>query len=81
MTNKRRTHEEIKTLILNEIKKVKDTNKTALLTKFKLHGDYLEDILILLQNEGQIMIARIETFKGNKKTVQAVIIKYTGNQR
>jgi len=81
MVKKRRTHEEIKTLVLDEIKKVKDTNKTALLDKFKLHGDYLEDILTLLQNEGQIMIARVETFSGDKKIVQAVIIKYTGDRK
>jgi len=61
--------------ILDILKQQKEINITNLLKLSKMDVPHLNKVLKELEEQGKIIIAKVETFKGNKKIVQAKYIK------
>lgn len=64
--------------IENFIRDKKEVGKKEIILATKLHSNYIDRILKLLEVEGKIMTARVESFCGNKKITQSYRIKWVG---
>ena len=64
--------------VRNIIKTEREINKKNLIKKSGVHSKYLDDILDILSNKGLVIVAKTESFLGNKKVVQSVNIKWVG---
>ena len=62
--------------IENIIKTHKEISKSELITESKVNGQHLDKILKLLDDRGIIIIAKFETFNGDKVVTQAFDIKW-----
>jgi len=67
--------------IFNIIKSHNIINKSDLVEESKIHSYSVDKVLDILEKDGKIIIAKYQSFVGNKVVTQSYDIKYIGDKK